>query len=546
MRQSALVGLLTAVVVGCSGLDPEEPWEGDPDGFEPDDIMATAREQRPNAKPVRHTFMSNDIDPDVDWVRVRVTEPDLSTDPEEGTGYDIAPYYQFARLSVAGSPTLEIWKEHGGLYFGPPGSMYFPLLYMQTPGVYFMKFYEASGSGGEYDSCVFLQKQSGGADVAVTSLVVPTSMPTGSNTEVDVEVRVVNQGSSTATDFYVTLHVTNQRYWNGEGELASHYIASIDPLASASPAVVVDFTFTGVDFSGQLTGPVYVVARADISDSDVSNNFCVASTLHAVDTDDDWDTEDADDDDTTDTTRLSAVPGTPEAHTFFPAGDVDVVPLTIASGQEGWYEIWTSNIRGGANTRIDLLADDKSLLKTACGNGLESGSTYVKWYLGSATTYFIWIEEAAGVAGAYDLNVRKSTLVTGPDTLEFDDDLDNKDDIRPWHAIPVPEDFGLAYETTVTRNFHCAGDVDWLVYAVPRKYDMKQHSITSAISGSAVPQYTLFKSDGFQIDVDDDATEMFGAAVDRTLAAGLYYIKIVDSAGTETGDYQVLASVTEP
>jgi hypothetical protein len=532
MRQYAILVALAMALVGCGAADPEDPWLGEPDGFESDDSMATAREQRTNARPVRHTFASNDTDADVDWVRVRVTEPDLTSDPFT------EPLYQFASIAIEGTPMFEIWKEHGG-ESSDPWSGATDLFGIPTPGVYFMKFYEARGKGGEYESFFRLWKQSGGADIAVTRLVVPREMPTGDDTSVDVEISVVNQGSATATGVIVKLYVTTQRYVAGGDFDFESYTIPMD----IAPGGAVDYTFTGVDFSGEQKGPVYVIAKADYGDSDQSNDFCVSSTLHDVSTGDGWETLVATDDDTIATLRTPIALGAVEQHTFFPATDVDVVPLVIGSTEEGWYEVSTTNIRGQANTRIEILDDTGVPIASnanASGNGLESGASWVCKGL-TEGNYFIWIDEVADLTGAYDLEVRKSDLETGPDLLEPDDDLDTADDVLPWHAIPVPE---LSMGSTESaRSFHRTDDVDWLVYSVPKLNHNATHDIISiGLADGVVPMYELYQADGDQIPVN--GVDLFtDTTINRTLGAGLYYIRIVDAASA-VGTYKVQATVT--
>jgi hypothetical protein len=421
---------------------------------------------------------------------------------------------------------------------------------MDTPGVFFMQFDESSGVGGEYDSYVGLRKDSGGADVAVTSVVLPRELPAGEDDSVDVDVHVVNQGNEGASNVTVRLYVTNQRRVDAEPEIASQ---SVDLPAAAfgdSPSAGETITFTGVDFSGPSVppGPVYVVAEATLSaDSDLSNNFCVTSTLHAVDAGDAWE---ATGDGSTATGRAPIVPETPDVHTFFPAADVDVVPLDIASDAQGWYEVWTSNVRGGVSTRIDLLANDGTAIESASGNGLENGASYLKRNLTNIETHFIWIDEVAGLTGAYDLNVRKSDLAAGPDLLEFDDDLDTQDDVLPWRSIRIPDLDGVSNQPELLRSFHRNDDVDWVVYSVPATNHLMDHVIEKVlVAGSpAIPVFELFEADGDPTRLTNDTADpvYIGAAIDRTLPAGLYYIRIKNDAAADVGEYKIKATVTTP
>jgi len=538
MKRLALLAILATVLVGCDGLDPEEPWEGEPDRFEPDDDKFMAREQRVNARQVRHTFASNTIDPDEDWVRVRVTEPDLVKD--DGVG----PLYRFASIAVAGTPMIELWKEHGGKYMGP-NTGYSPFFYMQTPGVYFMKFYESSGAGGEYDSYFRLWKDSGGADVAVTTLIVPREIAAGGTA--DLDVTVVNQGNEDATGVVLKVYVTSKRRVDGEFDIASH---SVGDVAAGD---MMDITIPDVSFPVSPTAGVYVIVKSVFADSYPSNDFCVSSTLLGVDTGDDWE---VDLDNAVETVvRAPVVLETPEAHTFFPAADVDVVPLAIGSGEDAYYEVWTSNIRGEVNTRIEILDDlgvPIAADANASGNGLESGASWVCKGLAEGN-YFIWVDEVADLTGAYDLTVRKSELPAGPDLLEFDDDLDTQDDVWPWHAMPIPNDLGTPSE--LPRSFHHSDDVDWVVYSVPTRapsgvgdppasFHNMDHLIRTINPDGVVPMYELYQADGDKLPVDG-ASVYTDTTIDCVLPAGLYYIRIVDAAGA-VGSYKIEATVTAP
>ena len=548
MRQLAVLGVIAAFVVGC-GSSGDDAWVGEPDGFEPDDTTPTAREQRMNSRPVRHTFASDDISPDEDWVRIRVTETDISeTDSFE-------PYYQFGSIPVSGMPMVRLLSEHGDLVLGP-ATGYSPLFLMDTPGVYFMKFYESSGVGGEYNSYVGVRKDSGGADVAVTSVVLPRELPAGEDDSVDVDVHVVNQGDTAAANVTVKLYVTSQRRVDAEPEIASQLVADL-PAATFgdAPSAGETITFTGVDFSGPSVpiGPVYVVAEATLSaDSDLSNNFCVTSTLHSVDTGDAWETADAIDDDLVTTTRAPVVPGTAEAHTFFPATDVDVVPISISSGAEGYYEIWTSNVRGGVNTRLELVdsvGEPVAADANACGNGMEGGSSYLARNL-AIGSHYVWIDEVSGLTGAYDLNVRKSELPGGPDALEFDDDLDTQDDVRPWHAIRTPVLDEISTPPELLRSFHRNDDVDWVLYSVPGASHLMDHVIEKipVVGSLADPVFELFEADGDPARLTDViVTPVYiGGGISRTLPAGLYYIRITNDAAADVGEYKIKATVTTP
>ncbi|MHC4201419.1 MAG: PPC domain-containing protein, partial [Planctomycetota bacterium] len=206
--------------------------------------------------------------------------------------------------------------------------------------------------------------------------------------------------------------------------------------------------------------------------------------------------------------------------------------------------IWTHDLRGGADTAIELLDDTGTVLDSAEDGGMADGASYLHYDFTAlpAGIYYIRVVDEQGSTGAYDLSVRAGPM--GPDYCEFDDDVETSDHIRPWRSIDTPLVGGSAVE--VQRTFHLAGDVDWLVYSVAADGAFMRHMIDSVILGDCTPDFKFYEADGDQIKVLE-TNELSGPGINRiTLTAGLYYIRVVDQAGTGTGSYKVQASVSAP
>jgi len=536
MRRLAMLLAIALLAFGCD--DPSDPsdWEGLPDAFEVDNSMPAARTQRVNSRPKFHTLCP---DGDEDWIRFRVTEVDTDGDLTDYVG----PAYWLGSSGVQGVVVLEFRREHSASAI-LTWSGTTPPLYTATPGVYFLRVVDGAGTGGQYNSAIALMKDSGITDISVTDVTVPAEVAAGGTA--DLTVRVVNQSIANSGAFNLEVYVEADRVLTG-GETAVHLHPVDAPGVGAG--LYWEVSLTGVDFPASPTGPRYVIVKAEgvAGDSDVSNNVVVGSTLLGVVAPDSH-ADGADDTiaEVVTSARPPIVLGVPEEHTFYPAGDVDVIPLDASTdvATNPHFEIWTHDLRGGADTAIELLDDTGALIDSAEDGGMADGASYLHCDFTAlpAGTYYIRVIDEQASTGAYGLSVRAGPM--GPDYCEFDDDVETFDHIRPWRSIDTPVVGGSP--TEVQRTFHLAGDIDWLVYSVTADGAFMRHMIDSVILGDCTPDFKLYEADGDPIKVLE-TNELSGPGINRiTLTAGLYYIRVVDQTGTGTGSYKVKASVSAP
>jgi len=538
MKRLAVLAILVTVLVGCDGLDPEEPWSGEPDRFEPDDARTTAREQRVDASTVTHTFVPEG---DVDWVRFRVTAPDV--DPEDA----LEPAYSLWLQSIQGSPSAQLWREDG-LSPDPVNGLF------NTPGVYFVRLDEVSDAKGECGIWISLHR--GGEalpDVAATTVTVDPESAAGEQT---ITVRLANQGGAEALFINCTAYVSADRVLDIPGDESIGTAAEISSLldnryvAGTGYVGFVDVSIN-VDFLPVTAGPWYVLVEADVAsvESDTTNNVGVASTLVNVTEGDARDLVTPDDTIVAADGKATLSPGGLISDlTLWPAGDVDIIKLDIPD-EAYCYEIETRNIRGAANTVIEIVDENDVPIDYADAGGQETGGCYL-WIDGGAagltvgTSYYVRVTGTEDMTGAYDISLRAGPIPAFSETpvdysstlgYEPDDVFEPALGIAAWRAI-FPDG------NEMTRAFSGDGtDVDYLVYSVKAADDGTAREITVTGDGIDV-QATLLDYKGGTYSAGHVGGSSNIWIVDANTDAGLYYLKIENLSGVP-GTYTVLVPV---
>ncbi|MHC5057881.1 MAG: CARDB domain-containing protein [Planctomycetota bacterium] len=525
MRRLAVLGALAALFAGCGGGDDEAPWSGKPDGFEPDGDLATAKEQRVNASAQRHTLYP---EPDVDWMRFRVTAPDVDI------GDDLYPAHGLWLQTVHGAPSAQLWREDG-LITSPDGGLF------DTPGVYFVRVNEATGGAGEYSIWLTLYKEGDALpDVVATTVSVEPESAAATQT---ITARVANQGGAEALLVNCTAYVSADRTLGGDTE-----IGTAAEIASLPENSYIDVSIDA-DFSAVTPGPWYVLVEADAAsaESDTTNNVAVGSTLVAVDTGDARDVGTPDDTIAAADGKGTLAPGgsIPDL-TLYPAGDVDVIKLDIPDISY-CYEIQTQNIRGDANTVIEVVDAADNPIDYADAGGQEDGGCYL-WIDGGAagltdvTSYYVRVTSTDELAGAYDISLRAGPRLTpsGDEPVDYSSTLGYEPDdvfepvigVAAWRSI-FPD--GVA----MTRAFFGDGsDVDYLVYAVSAADGGGARAITATGDGIDL-QMTLLDHKGNTVSAGHVGATSNIWIVDVATPAGLYYLKIENLSATP-GIYTVV------
>lgn len=525
MKRLAVFAILVTALLACDAPDPEEPWSGEPDRFEPDDDKFAATEQRINAAPQRHTLYPEG---DEDWIRFRVTTPDVS-DLDS-----LEPAHGLFLQTVHGLPTVILSDEDGAIT-APDGGLF------DMPGVYFVRADEVSGAAGEYGLWLTLYKNGDAkADVTVTTVTVEPESAAGTQT---ITVRVANQGGADALEVNCSAYVSDDRAIGGDT-----LIGTASEIATLPDNEYGDLSIE-VDFSAVTPGPWYVLVKADTlsAESDTTNNVGVASTLVAVDAADARDSVTPDDTIAAADGKATLSPGGSISDlTLYPAGDVDVIKLDIPDTSY-CYEIETRNIRGQANTVIEVVDENDNPIDYADSGGQETGGSYL-WIDGGAaglsggTGYYVRVTGTEDVTGAYDISLRAGTRLTpsGDDPVDYSSTLGYEPDdvfepalgIAAWRSIRPDGN-------AMTRAFSGDGaDVDYLVYAVSAADDGTAREITVTGDGIDVKATLLDYKGGIY-----SAGQVGGSSniwiVDANTDAGLYYLKIENLSGVP-GTYTVL------
>lgn len=517
---AALLAGALALGLGCDG--GLEPWSGSPDRFEIDDSREQAREQRVHSAEPLHTFSP---DGDIDFIRFRVTEVDFTPYPQD----QYLVKYEVGLLGVVGSPRLRLWSDQGDITAEPD-----PLA---TPGVYYVSVEDSTSSGGEYRPYIRLwknyQKADERPDLVAASFELPPTVALGAQRT--LSIRLGNQGGTLGLgSFKLAAYLSTMRTLSGGETLIGQKIVTLSGWVFRDETLTLTFPS-----SGPPTGPVYVLVKVDVDhsvvESDESNNIAFASTLFGL--------------------PEPYVESEPESiavgevqhdRLIYPAGDEDLLSLDIDSSLYQWFEVWTCNLRGGLDTKLEVLDATETLIATDEDSGMEDGSSYVACQVnGSGTVrYYIRVTGERSSTGAYDILVRAGSNAPASDKdlskwswcLEPDDytPSDIACGIAPWRAILRPG-------ATVNRSFHLEEDVDWFVYGVKASDDKdatpaRRHRIQIASSAGCTPFLRIFDAYGNLVQEGD----LSALALD----AGLYYVQVTSTGGA--GTYAVSAQVYTP
>jgi hypothetical protein len=226
-------------------------------------------------------------------------------------------------------------------------------------------------------------------------------------------------------------------------------------------------------------------------------------------------------DDTAATARTITTDGVAQTHSFHVGTDVDWVTFTLAA---------TSHV-------------------TIATDGDVGGDTILNLYGPNSSTTLVESDDDDGV-GLYSQIVRTGTnsLPAGTYYVRVSEYLQNNTLSRYTLSVlatDVYEDDNVASRaatiatngTVQNRSFHTGGDVDWVRFTLPQSRTVTIE--TDGIAGGDTVM-ELFAGDATtRITSDDDSGNGLYSRIQRTLAAGTYFIRL-----TEYGQNNSLALYT--
>jgi len=501
------------VLISCDLGDDEDDWSGDPDRFEYDDNRNYAKEQQVQAYPQEHTLSP---DGDVDWIRFRVTGVCVDTPSSED-----APLYEFYLSDRAGCTTsMEVWSETEGEL---ASHEYYIYGWPDVPGIYYLRVEDEDDTGGEYSSVITMWKDSSPsrADLVATWIDMEAETETGTVQEFDV--RLGNQGNYAAGDFTVKAYLSTDKNLD---------IGVDIEIGSEECTGLAKWTFTdtfemSLDFSilGLPSGPVYVLLYVDseglVTESDEWNNVGVFSTVLGLAPETFVEAE-----------PVSVASGTTSGLMLYPADDEDLFEFQVDTSVCDYYEMWTENLRAGADTRLEILNSELAAIEEAEDGGLENGASYLSHYFDTSGTYYLRVTDENGGVGGYDLSVVEA--VRSPDANEPDND------IRSWRTLKrgIPESY------LATHNFAYPGDQDWMVYGVTAddENNSRTHTIETLDLVGCDTVLRLYDDQGVIVATNDDVSETDpSSCLSLYLDAGLYYVRVTEATETAGGTYKIQA-----
>ncbi len=233
-----------------------------------------------------------------------------------------------------------------------------------------------------------------------------------------------------------------------------------------------------------------------------------------------------DDDNIDMATTISTDGSGQRGHNFYEAGGnrpEDWAKFQAQAGRR--YEIWTENLRGGADTVLELRDGAGRLLASDDDGGPEPYASRILWLCGQSGEYFVRVVSFAGRATAeaeYDLIVRELPAAGGQeDQYEDDDSMAASCPIQPG-------------ERQAGRNFY-EDDIsvaeDWVCFDAQagRAYRI----FTENLSENCDTVLALFDADGNLIATDDNGGSEPGASsiAFSCAAAGKYYVRVTPYGG---------------
>lgn len=525
MRGLPAFAVIAFLLAGCDDDPTPEPWVGEPDEFELDDTRALATELLIHGRTERHTFSP---DGDIDWIRFRVTEVGI-----DAVGDPMGPFCQMGLLGVVGSTRLGLYSPQALIYEHPISMSW----WCPRPGIYYLQVTETTGSGGEYRPFVSCWRDDGYPDLVATSVVCPAEVASGSSHT--LTLRLGNMGYAAAPSVDLVPYVSLDRVVDSSDcEIIGRKLVATTPwrLDPDFP-LPVEFTPALGEPDPLPTGPVYILVQIGPLANEITahndwNNVALGSTL--IDMPEPY---------TESEPATVTLDGTTQSETqagrhIYPAGDLDELTLDVNTSVFSWYEVWTEKLRGGANTAVEIRDSLGQLVAAAEDGGPENGATYIRHQFSATDTYTVGIvDEDVDSTGAYDLHVRASAME--PDGSEPDDTFEPALGYCTWRTLTA----GFP----VSRSFHAGGyDVDYMAYGVSWDEGGRTHKIETRNVSGCETRLTLYAHDAPRGRVV--GTGLAGAGgtwvIEQTLAAGLYYVRIENIAGTITeGTYEIVATL---
>ncbi len=534
--------LVLALFAGCRLTGPGG-GDRQPDDFEPDGEHELAKEQLVNAPPQSHTLWPAG---DVDFIRFRVNEVDIDGSDGEGPlafvdlrdmyyvdEYNVTWYYDRTPITLA---TMDDYRTPDGGF--------------SVPGIYYVKVPGQATRGGSYKSLVRMLREGSGPDLVVTSVEPPDEIIEGK--AVTIQVFIVNQGGEdTIDETECKIYASADRQPGPEDVL----------LATETVPVLVKWALGYSDwtpFTLDVTidpfpvlsptipdGPVYIFAKVNgimageaVGETRNNNTGLGSCLLNPA-------------------SSSSAVPiefsGGPTvsltAQVLYPADDEATAGVNEADVHDfvlqpdaglDYYEIWTENLVGRTDTKIELLDDSVPPLPLdpeviAEDGGLENGASYLCYDSGGAVVPLtIRVTDENGRAGGYDLVVRASA--TEPDRFEPDGGTGT------WRVL-YPE---LPDEFEDRRSFSTGDEEDWVAYPVSAADHLRKHTIgtydhyESETLLAFTTRLEIYRAGSSTVVAENEAA---GGAVlaDLVLDAGLYYVKVTAPGGTAGSTYWLRA-----
>ncbi len=471
---------------------------------------------------------------DVDFIRFRVNEVDI--DGSDGDGplvfvdlrdayyvddYNVTWYYDHTPITAA---TFDDYRTLDGGF--------------SKPGIYYVEVPGHATLGGSYDSLVRMIREGSGPDLVVTSVEPPDEITTGE--AVTIGVFIVNQGGAGATTTECKIYASADRQPDpGDVLLATESVPALAKWALGydwTPCTL-DVTIDPFpDLSATIPdGPVYIFAQVD-GNVNIGLGSCLLDPTTY--TPPSGPVAPSTGTPTVTLAGLMLHPADDEATTGVDESDVDEFALTLVATLP-YYEIWTENLIGLTDTKIELLdsgglpLDPEVIVEDG---GLENGASYLCHDSGGASgSLTIRVTDENGRAGGYDLVVRASASL--PDVFEPDGGTGTWRVLHPG-VNPNPFDG--------QRSFSTADEEDWVAYPVSAADHLREHTIGTYgdYQGMTALTFTtrldLYKAGVAAAEASNEAAD--GAVIaDQVLEAGLYYVKVTAVGGTAGSTYWLRA-----
>lgn len=210
--------------------------------------------------------------------------------------------------------------------------------------------------------------------------------------------------------------------------------------------------------------------------------------------------------------RGFAIGSTQVNHNFHVSGDVDWVRFVASAG--AFYAIETLNLGSRSDTYLTLYDADGATILETDDDGGDGLASRIEWRAPTAGAYFVSVRHYSraifGANTSYDLRI-------GPDGNDVDA---YEPDNGPAQARTL-----MLGSTSVHRNFHEAGDVDWVKVAVDASASYVLETLN--LGRRSDTYLTLYDTDGVTILATNDDSDGLAARIEWVAPrAGVQFVSV--------------------